>query len=188
MKKHKSKLLFPVIIIVLVIVVLGSVLLKDTILNIFKPADAYTKLEGFPKEIEVSKPMEKVREVIKSEQEFKALMKKLFDDENKVAVPSVDFEKNDLYVATTELNPTRGVRLRVRDMTYFKDENKYKVILENLIPGKYCVNEAVTNISLEVVKIDKNLPKVDSHRIDKYIDCKAPSTTTAPAPTPAQNN
>jgi hypothetical protein len=173
MKKNKSKLLIPVVVIVLVIVVLGGVLLKDSILSIFKPADAYEKVEGFPREIETARKAEKVRVVIKSEQEFKNLMKQIFDDENKVAVPQVDFEKSDLYVATTDLNLTKGVRLKVREMQFLEKDNKYKVILEQQLPGVNCVNDAVTNIAIDVVKIDKNLPKVDSHRIDKYIDCVA---------------
>jgi hypothetical protein len=173
MKKNKSKLLIPVVVIVLVIVVLGGVLLKDSILSIFKPADAFEKVEGFPKEVETANKVDKVRVVVKSEQDFKNLMKQIFGDENKVAVPQVDFEKNDLYVATTDLNETKGVRLLVREMQFNEKDNKYKVILEQQLPGTNCVNDAVTNIAMDVVKIDKNLPKVDSHRIDKYIDCVA---------------
>jgi hypothetical protein len=172
MKKNKSKLLLPVVIIIVVILVLGGVLLRDTILELFKPAKSYVKVEGYPREVESTKKTEKIRVVVKSEQDFKNLMKQLFDDENKLPTPEVDFNKSDLFVATTDLNDTKGVRLIVREMNFIPEDNKYKIYLERQLPGSTCVNEAISNIALDIVEIEKNLPEVDSSRVDKYIDCK----------------
>lgn len=171
MKKNKSKLLIPLIIVVVLIVILGFVLLRDNIFDLFKPQNALTRIEGFPREVDSNKKVEKLRRIVKSEEDFKSLMKEIFDDENKIAIPENDFTKSDLFVVTTDLNDTKGFRLKIRSLIK-EDENNYKAILERQKPGKTCVNEAVPNIALDIVKIDKNLPDIETDRVDKIITCK----------------
>jgi len=171
MKKNKSKLLIPLIIVIVLIIILGFVLLKDNIFDLFKPQNALTRIDGYPREIDSTKKIEKQRRTIKSEAEFKALMKEIFDDENKIAMPENDFSKSDLFVVTTDLNDTKGFRLKIRSLIK-EDETNYKAILERQKPGKTCVNEAITNVAIDIVKIDKNLPEIETDRVDKIITCK----------------
>lgn len=171
MKKNKSNLLIPLIVIVVLIVVLGSILLRDNIVSLFKPRNAFTKVEGYPREVDSTKPIERTRTIVRSEQEFKDLIKKLFDDENKVPMPENDFSRNDLYVVTTDLNDTKGFRLKVRSMN-IDDKNEFQAILERQKPGKTCINDAVSNVAMDIVKISKDIPEIDAERVDKIIDCK----------------
>lgn len=171
MKKNKSNLLIPLAVVVVLVVVLGGVLLKDNILNLFKPKDTYVRVEGYPKVIESTKKVEKVRRIVKSQDEFKALMKELFDDENKISMPENDFNKTNFYIVTTETNDTEGFKVRVRALTKV-DETNYDATIERQKPGKTCVNNAKPNVAIDVVKIEKIIATVDADKVDKVIDCK----------------
>jgi|APCry1669189000_1035189.scaffolds.fasta_scaffold54770_2 hypothetical protein len=172
MKKNKSNLLIPLIVIVVLILVLGFVLLRDNIFSYFKPYPyALTRIKDFPKVVESTKVSQKTRTIVRSQEEYKSLMKQLFDDENKVAMPENDFSKNDLYVVTTELNDTKGYKFKVRSIVK-DDAGKYEAVLERQKPGDTCVNDAVTNIAMDIVKIDKNIQEIDAEKVDKVIECK----------------
>lgn len=173
MKKNKSNLLIPVAVIVILVLILGFVLLRDSIMDLFKTnKNALVRIEGFPKEIDSSKKIDKVRVIVRSEQEFKNLMKTLFDDENKIQMPQNDFDRNDLYIATTDLNDTKGYRLKIRSIIKDEVKNKYDSVLERQKPGKTCVYEEITNVALDIVKIEKNIQDIDAERVDKIIDCE----------------
>ena len=173
MKNNKSNLLIPVAIVVVLVLILGFVLLRDSILDLFKPnKNALIRIEGFPKEVESTKKIDKNRTIVRSEQEFKDLMKKLFDDENKIQMPQNDFEKNDLYVVNTELNDTRGFRLKIRNIFKDEEKNRFDSVLERQKPGKTCINEEVSNVALDIVKVEKNITNIDAERVDKIIDCE----------------
>jgi hypothetical protein len=172
MKKNKSKLLIPLVVVLVLIVVLGGVLLKDSILNLFEPKQAFTKTEGYPKEVESAKKVEKYRKIVKSPEEFKAVVKELFDDENKIPMPENNFEKNDLFIVTTELNNTKGFKLKVKSILKDETKNEYQAIVERIKPGKNCVNDAITNVVIDVVKVDKDITDIEFDRVDKIVDCK----------------
>jgi hypothetical protein len=172
MKKNKSKLLIPLIGVVVLILVLGGVLLRDNILKLFKPKDSFTKTEGFPREIDTDMPVAKTRRIIKSEAEYKALVKELFGDENKMPMPENDFEKNDLFVVTTELNSTKGFKFKVKSIIKDETKNEYQAVVERQKPGKNCMNATVTNVVVDVVKVDKNITDIEFDRVDKIVDCK----------------
>jgi len=86
-------------------------------------------------------------------------------------MPENDFSRNDLYVVTTDLNDTKGFRLKVRSMN-IDDKNEFQAILERQKPGKTCINDAVSNVAMDIVKISKDIPEIDAERVDKIIDCK----------------
>lgn len=173
MKKNKSNLLIPAAIIVILVLILGFVLLRDSIMDLFKAnKNALVRIEGFPREVDSTKKVEKTRAIIRSEQEFKNLMKTLFDDENKVQMPQNDFERNDLYIVTTDLNDTKGFRLKVRSIIKDEVKNEFESILERQKPGKTCVYEETPNIALDIVKIEKNIQEITADRVDKIIDCE----------------
>jgi len=172
MKKNKSKLLLPLVVISVLILILGIVLFKDSIFDMFKPADTFTRVEGFPKVVESEFPTSKNRIIAKSEQEFKDAIKIIFGDENKIPVPSIDFDRSNLYIVTTELNNTRGFEFKIRSVNINSDGITYESNLERRKPGKNCAFETVKNVALDIAIIDKKITEIEENRIDKIVDCE----------------
>ena len=76
-KKNKKNLLIPLVVIIVLISVLGVILWKENILDLFKPYPyALTRIDNFPAVVETSnKVTDKKRLVVSSQEEFEKLLK-----------------------------------------------------------------------------------------------------------------
>ena len=173
MKKNKSNLLIPAVIIVVLVVVLGVVLMKENILDFFKPYPyAMTRIEGFPAVIASTKKIEKQRAIINSKEEFDNLVKNIVDDVNKIKMPNVDFAKNRLLVVTTSTNDTKGFSIKVKSILKNTEQNKLDAVIQLSKPGETCQNPEESNIAIDMVILEKNNGDVSFDKEEKTVECK----------------
>jgi hypothetical protein len=173
MKKNKSNLLIPAVIIIVLVVVLGVVLMKENILDFFKPYPyAMTRIEGFPTTIASSKKIEKQRAIINSKEEFDNLVKNIVDDANKIKMPNVDFAKNRLLVVTTNTNDTKGFSIKVKSILKNTEQNKLDAVIQISKPGETCQNPEESNIAIDMVILEKNNGDVTFDKEEKTVECK----------------
>lgn len=172
MKKNKSNLLIPVIVIVVLIGVLGAVLMKENILDLFDSSkNALTRIEAYPKVIKSNKNIERERAVITSKEEFDALAAKILDNPSELAFPEVNFEKENLLVVTTQKNETTGYTIKVKSAKKNEAENKLEILIQLNKPGESCVNSEEPNIAVDIVKISKDSGQVSFDKEEKTVEC-----------------
>jgi len=172
MKKGKSNLLIPVAVIVVLIAVLGVVLMKENLLDIFDSSkNALTRIEGYPKIVKSSKAAERERVVVKSKQEFDELVSKITDNPSELKFPDVNFDKENLLVVTTQKNDTTGYTIKIKSARKNEAENKLEVLIQLNKPGESCVNSEETNIAVDVVKIAKDSGEISFEKEEKTVEC-----------------
>lgn len=172
-KKAKKNLLLPLVIIVALISVVGFLLWKENILDLFKPYPyAMERLEEFPVVVESTKKVEnKMRKVINSQEEYNSFMNEILDDTSKVKMPSVNFNSQRLVIATTETNDTLGYGVKVKSIVKDDATKKLNAIITYTKPGETCVNEEKQNVAIEMVTIEKNDYEVSFEREMKTKEC-----------------
>jgi len=172
MKKNKSNLLIPAVIIVVLIIVLGFVLMKENILDFFKPYPyAMTRIDGYPTVIANTKKIEKQRVVVNSKEEFDSLMAKILDDTSKVKMPETDFSKNRLLVVTTGTNDTKGYTIKIKSIYKNEEQKKLDAVILLSKPGESCQNPEEANIAIDIVKLEKNNGDVTFDKEERTVEC-----------------
>jgi len=174
-KKNKKNLLIPLVVIVVLITVLGVILWKENILDLFKPYPyALTRIDNFPAVVETTnKVTDKKRLVVSSQEEFDKVMGELLSDKSKVKLPTVDFSKNRVIVASTETNETTGYSVKISSVIKDEQNKKLNTIITFTKPGETCINEEKTNVAIDVVTIEKNDFEVTFDRETKTKECAA---------------
>lgn len=172
MKKNKSNLLIPVAVIVVLIAVLGAVLMKENILDLFDTSkNALTRIEAYPKIIKSTKNIERQRSVITSKEEFDALASKILDNPSELVLPDVDFSRENLLVVTTQKNDTTGYTIKVKSAKKNDAENKLEILIQLNKPGESCVNSEESNIAVDMVKIAKDSGQVSFDKEERTVEC-----------------
>ena len=172
MKKNKSNLLIPAVVIVVLIFVLGFVLMKENILDFFKPYPyAMTRIDGYPMIVDNTKKVDKQRAVVNSKEEFDNLMSKILDDTSKVKMPETDFSKNRLLVVTSGTNDTKGYGIKVKSIYRNEEQNKLDAVILLTKPGETCQNAEEANIAIDIVKLDKNNGEVTFDKEERTVEC-----------------
>lgn len=174
-KKNKKNLLIPLVIIVGLIAVLGVILWKENILDLFKPYPyALTRIDNFPAVVETTnKVTDKKRLVVSSQEEFDKVINELLSDKSKVKIPSVDFTKNRVIIASTETNETTGYSVKISSVIKDEQNKKLNSIITFTKPGETCINEEKTNVAIDLVTIEKNDFEVTFDRETKTKECAA---------------
>jgi len=172
-KKNKKNLLIPLVIIVALIAVLGLILWKENILDLFKPYPyALARIENFPAVVETTnKVSDKKRLVVSSQEEFDKVIDELISDKSKVKLPSVDFSQNRVVIASTETNETTGYSVKISSVIKDEQNKKLNTIVTFTKPGETCINEEKTNVALDIVTIEKNDFEVTFDRETKTKEC-----------------
>jgi len=155
--------------------VLGVILWKENILDLFKPYPyALTRIDNFPAVVETTnKVTDKKRLVVSSQEEFDKVMGELLSDKSKVKLPTVDFSKNRVIVASTETNETTGYSVKISSVIKDEQNKKLNTIITFTKPGETCINEEKTNVAIDVVTIEKNDFEVTFDRETKTKECAA---------------
>lgn len=172
--KNKKNLLVPLIVIIVLISVLGAILWKENILDIFKPYPyAFTRIENFPTVVETAnKVPEKKRVVITSKEQYDALANELFSDKSKINLPEIDFSTQNAIIASTETNETTGYSVKISKTEKDDANKKLNVIVTFTKPGETCINEEKTNVALDIVTIEKNDYEISFDRESKTKECR----------------
>jgi len=170
MKKGKTNLLIPVFVILGLIVVLGYVLLREDILDVFK---TYTlkRIDGYPKVVNSNKLTEKQRVLITSKEEYDAKIAEIFENTSELPLPEIDFEKNNLLIVTTETNDTLGYRIKVDKVVKNEQDQELDIFIVHSKPGETCVNEEKKNVAIDMVSIEKLAWKVKFNKVDTVKEC-----------------
>jgi len=165
-KKNKKNLLIPLIVIVVLISILGVILWKENILDVFKPYPyALTRVDDFPKVVETSnKVNDKKRLIVSSQEEFDKVINELVSDKSKIKIPSIDFNKNRLIIASTETNETLGYSVKISSVIKDDQNKRLNTVVTFTKPGETCINEEKVNIAIDMVTIEKNDYEVDFDR------------------------
>lgn len=174
-KKNKKNLLIPLVVIVVLITVLGIILWKENILDLFKPYPyALTRIDNFPTVVETTnKVVDKKRLVVSSQEEFEKIMEELLSDKSKINLPAVDFSKNRVIIASTETNETTGYSAKISSVVKDEQNKKLNTIITFTKPGETCINEEKTNVAIDIVTIEKNDFEVTFDRETKTKECAA---------------
>ena len=174
-KKNRNKLLIPLVLIVVLISVLGVILWKENILDLFKPYPyALTRVDNFPAIIETTnKVADKKRLVVSSQEEFDKVINELVSDKSKIKIPTVDFSKKRLIIASTETNDTTGYSVKIRSVIKDDQTKKLDAIVTFTKPGETCINEEKNNIGIDMVTVEKNDYEVTFDRENKTKECSA---------------
>lgn len=174
-KKNKKNLLIPLIVIVVLISILGVILWKENILDVFKPYPyALTRVDDFPKVVETSnKVNDKKRLIVSSQEEFDKVINELVSDKSKIKIPSIDFNKNRLIIASTETNETLGYSVKISSVIKDDQNKRLNTVVTFTKPGETCINEEKVNIAIDMVTIEKNDYEVDFDRETRTKECAA---------------
>jgi hypothetical protein len=174
-KKNKKNLLIPLVVIIVLISVLGVILWKENILDLFKPYPyALTRIDNFPAVVETSnKVTDKKRLVVSSQEEFDKVISELLSDKSKLNLPSVDFSKNRVVIAATETNETTGYSVKISSVIKDEQNKKLNTIVTFTKPGETCINEEKPNVAIDIVTIEKNDFEVTFDRETKTKECAA---------------
>ena len=173
MKKNKSNLLIPAVIIIILIIVSGVVLMKGNILNIFKSSgNSLTRIDNFPVIVKSNKKIEKQRDIVNTQEEFNNLMNNILDDSSKVKTPNVDFSKNRLLVVSTATNETTGFGIKIKSILKTGQVGKLDAIIEFQKPGDNCQITNEPNVAIDVVQLTKDSGEITFDKEEKTVACK----------------
>lgn len=178
MTRSKSSMnLVPVILIFVLILGAGYLLLKDTLkLPWFRGGDTVeiTRLEGFPRGWEVQSNIEKIRTVIKSEDELRGFLQHAtINDEatyNSV-ISAVNFDRELLIGITSDTQEETEGLLRIKRVEIEKAKKKLQVQVIQYKPDTTCVPEIKKNVLVDIVKITKTDYTIEFDKINESRSC-----------------
>ncbi|NBO17313.1 MAG: hypothetical protein EBV07_00250, partial [Proteobacteria bacterium] len=155
--------------------ILGVILWKENILDIFKPYPyALTRVDNFPAVVETAnKVTDKKRIVISTQEEFDKVLNELLSDKTKVKIPTIDFDKNRVIIAASETNETTGYSVKISSVIKDDQNKKLNTIVTFTKPGETCINEEKTNVAIDMVTVEKNDFEVEFDRETRTKECAA---------------
>lgn len=131
-----------------------------------------TRIEGFPRMIYVDEEREKIRTVLKSEEELNEFLNQI-DAEGNLTVPeNINF--NRYYVLGTATKTLEGENHEFKIRKIYKDtDDKTLTVSQELTePAEGCKLEGGNNIWVDMVKINKTDWKIEFERIKKTLPCE----------------
>ena len=165
--------LLPIAVLVLVILGAGYFLSEGEIsLPKFGSGIEARSLEGFPATILTSNQLEKQRVVIKSQEELDAFFAKIDSSgQLKLTNDKVNFAKEYVLAATTDLNETDGYKMKIDKLVEEKENSKILVKLLESEPGDSCEVEKATNVAVDLVAVEKTDFQFEFERDKRTVEC-----------------
>ena len=164
--------IIPLLIILFLIGGTGYLLFgQDIKLPIEDRKTKITRLEGFPQMIYVDEERDKIRTIIKSEEELNDFLNQV-DKEGRLTLnKKINFDRYYLLGTATETLEGENHTFKIRKI--FKDTDAKKLLIsqERIDPEKECELEGGNNIWVDLVQINKTDWEIDFELIKKKLPC-----------------
>jgi CRISPR/Cas system CMR subunit Cmr4 (Cas7 group RAMP superfamily) len=175
-EKQKATLkvsLIPLAIIILLILGVGTFLLKDEIkLPNFNKEPTITRLAGFPTTVTTTKLLDKQREVITSNEKLNEFLNSIDETGLLKVQESINFDKDIVIAATTGTNDVTGIKIKIRKVYEDKTKKRLLVSVEESVPGDSCTPELGKNVAVDIITLSKTDFSITFDKIKKTIECK----------------
>lgn len=130
------------------------------------------RLSGFPTNVPHGKEIEKQRQIIKTQSELDQFLA-LVDDSGLTRLQEeINFDKEMLIAATTDLQTIEGTHIKVKKVYSDKENDRLLVSVLETEPGPSCPQEKWNNIGVEIVAISKTAKEVEFERVKEIDTCE----------------
>lgn len=164
--------LIPLAIILLLILGVGSFLLKDEVkLPNFNKEPTITRLADYPTTVATTKKMEKQRKVITSNDQLNEFLNSIDENGLLKVQEKIDFDKDIVIAAVTDTNEYKGVKLKIRKVYEDKAKKKLLVLIEETVPGEKCTPEPGMNVAVDIITLSKTDWNISFDKVTKTLEC-----------------
>lgn len=175
-EKQKAVLnvsLIPLAIIILLILGVGSLLLKDEIkLPNFNKEPTITRLTDFPTTVATTKQLEKQREVITTNEQLNGFLNSIDESGLLKVQENINFDNNVVIAATSDTNEFKGVKVKIKKVYEEKAKKRLLVLVEETVPGDTCTPQPGMNIAVDIITLSKTDWDIRFDKVTKTLECK----------------
>lgn len=164
--------LIPLAIIILLILGVGTLLLKDEIkLPNFNKEPTITRLADFPATVITTKQVEKQREVITTNDKLNEFLNSIDESGLLKVQENINFDKDIVIAATSGTNDIKGIRVKIRKVYEEKAKKRLLVSVEETVPGDSCTPEPGINIAVDIITLSKTDWDITFDKVTKTLEC-----------------
>lgn len=175
-EKQKATLrvsLIPLAIIILLILGVGSFLLKDEIkLPNFNKEPTITRLADFPTTVATTKQLEKRREVITTNEKLNEFLNSIDESGLLKVKENINFDKDMVIAATSGTNEIKNIRVKIRKVYEDAAKKRLLVSIEETVPGDTCTPELGKNVAVDIITLSKTDWEIRFDKVTKTLECK----------------
>ena len=146
--------MIPLAIIIVLIIGAGYFLMKGEfkLFNFNKGIEIVRlEKEGFPSVVFTDKPVEKIRRVLKSQDELNQFLNEVDPTGLTVLKRDTDFNKEYLIAASSSTNSETGRKVKIKRAVIDKETKTLTFIIEETEAGSKCPVDAAKNIAIDIV-------------------------------------
>lgn len=163
----------PLAIIILLVLGVGTFLLKDEIkLPNFNKEPTITRLAGFPTTLVTTKQLDKQREVITSNDQLNQFLNSIDESGLLKVQETINFDKDIVIAAVSGTNDVKGITEKIRKVYEDKAKRKLLVSVEESVPGDTCTPQPGMNIAVDIITLSKTDWNISFEKIKKTVECK----------------
>lgn len=172
-KSRASTNLLPIFIIVALIIAAGFLLTKDDFEAPWQKSNKIKAqhLENFPREVPTLEQLDKLRVVIKSQQELDDFLMQIDPTGSTKVSDNVNFEKEFLIAATSPTLTTDGYKLKIQKIYNDEEKMELKVVVSYEKPGETCDVQQVSNVVVDMVKVKQTDMEINFEKEEKEVEC-----------------
>jgi hypothetical protein len=175
-EKQKATLrvsLIPLAIILILVLGVGTFLLKDEIkLPNFNKEPTITRLAGFPTTVVTTKQLEKRREVITTNEQLNEFLNSIDESGLLKVQENINFDKDIVIAAISGTNEFKGVVEKIRKVYQDSTKKRLFVLVEETVPGKTCAPEPGKNIAVDIITLSKTDWEIRFDKVTKTLECE----------------
>lgn len=163
----------PVALIVVIILVTGYLLLADDLkFPIFDNKPKIRRLEGFPQNVYTDKQLEKMRIVIKNDEELNNFLNQIDSTGLLTLKEKINYEKEYLVAVTSPNRNLENHSIKIKKL--YEDENDKKLIVSvhEIFQAEECQVISDPHISVDLVAVNKLDYQFDFEKVTDTIPCK----------------
>jgi len=128
----------------------------------------YTHEEGFPRALNVTEQFEKVRLVIKSEEELKNALAAV-DKNGEIRLPQINWDRKIALFVTSVTRDAAGYETRIKKITL--DQEDLIVEIRDTEPGDTCINTPQLTLPMDLVVLDKTDMTIEFEVVKVVKEC-----------------
>ncbi len=157
------------------VVALGAVyffFLKDSNFLKIDKSPEVRRINGFPTTVYTQKEMEKIREIITTEEELTNFLNTVDESGYLIMREKIDFNKEMVLAVTTSTNEFEGHEIKIKKLYEDKDANKLLVSVREAEPGETCEKIMNKNVALDLVAISTTAREIEFERVKEITECQ----------------
>lgn len=169
-----SMSLLPVLLIVALIIGAGFLLIEGDIkIPWLKKSNTLEirRLEGYPSLVYTADIKDKMRVVIKSQEELENFFKTVDSGGNLALGEKIDFNKEYVIAVSSKTMDTKGFDIKIKKIYVDEKDQSLLVSIVQNKPTETCTYDKDPNIPVDMVAINKTDKPIDFELIKKDVDC-----------------